>query len=325
MSRKTILVVSDIHYACEAERLRHGHELHVVKNWFARTFVRLYRDHFWLRNPTEHNHLLDQFFLVAPQADYVVANGDYSCNTAFIGVADDAACQSARECLSKLRGRFSPNFSETFGDHELGKTSLFGDAGGTRIASWHRAQTDLGLKPFWTVEIGNHVLMGVVSTLIALPVFEPETVPEERGEWQRDREKHLTAIRNAFNALKPDQRVLLFCHDPTALPFLWQEDAVRKKVSQIDSTIIGHLHSSLFLWKSRLLAGMPIISLFGKSIRRYTKALHQAREWRHFRITLCPSLHGIELLKDGGFLKITLDSERESAGKVRIERQKILR
>ena len=29
----------------------------------------------------------------------VIANGDYSCNTASVGVSDDAAFQSARECL----------------------------------------------------------------------------------------------------------------------------------------------------------------------------------------------------------------------------------
>ena len=321
----TILVVSDIHYACAAEQARQGHEFRAVKNGFLRALLRCYRDFFWLKNPTQQNHLLDQFFLRAKQADYVVANGDYSCNTAFIGVGDDAACQSAQECLGQLRQHYAPNFSAVFGDHELGKTSLVGNQGGMRFASWRRATTDLQLQPFWKIEIGDWVLMGAVSSLIALPVFESETLPEEREEWRALREKHLTEIRNAFASLKPNQRVLFFCHDPTALPFLWEEEAVRSRLSQLEHTIIGHLHSPLFLWKSRLLAGMPVIRGLGVSIRRYTQALHRARHWKEFKVTLCPSLGGIELLKDGGFLKIIIDPEDAQTGAAKIRREKIVR
>ncbi|MDB6025183.1 MAG: hypothetical protein JWM68_1406 [Verrucomicrobiales bacterium] len=325
MSRKTILVVSDIHYACEAEQARHGQEFRGVKNAFTRALLHAYRDYFWLKNPTRQNHLLDQFFLHATGADYVVANGDFSCNTGFIGVGDDAACQSAQECLGKLRRQFAPNFSGVFGDHELGKTSMAGNLGGMRLTSWHRAIIDLKLQPFWSVEFGDWLLIGVVSSLIALPVFEAETLPEEREEWRRHREEHLGVIRKAFTELKPNQRVLLFCHDPTALPFLWEEEAVRSKLPQVEHTIIGHLHSPLFLWKSRLLAGMPVIRGLGVTVHRYSQALHRARHWREFRVTLCPSLHGIELLKDGGFLKITLDANTHQTGGAHIERQKILR
>jgi len=60
-------------------------------------------------------------------------------------------------------------------------------------------------------------------------------------------------IRAAFAALQPQQRVLFFCHDPTALPFLWREDIVRGKLAHVEQTIIGHLHSNLFLRKSKLL------------------------------------------------------------------------
>ncbi len=184
----------------------------------------------------QKNHLLDQFLKHGMRAEFVIANGDYSCDSAFVGMSDDAAFQSAQECLGKLRDKFAPNFRAVFGDHELGKLSLFGGRGGMRVASFHRAQNELGLEPFWQMELGNYVLIGVVSSLIALPIFEPDTLPEERAEWMRLREIHLGEIRNAFSNLKPEQRVILFCHDPTALPFLWEEEMVRAKLPQLEQT-----------------------------------------------------------------------------------------
>src|SRR5947207_1185251 len=83
----------------------------------------------------------------------------------------------------------------------------------------------LQLRPSWQFHVGNYVLLGVVSSLIALPVFEPDCLPEERVEWERAREEHFKEVRAAFAALKSEQRVLLFCHDPTALPFLWEDEA----------------------------------------------------------------------------------------------------
>ncbi len=316
MSQKTILVVSDIHYACEAEQARRGFETRTTANKSVQLLIRFYRDYFWLRNPTEHNHLLDQFFLLAGEPDLVVANGDFSCDSAFIGVADDAACQSARECLEKLRKRFAPRFSATFGDHELGKVSLVGNQGGLRFRSWQRAQDELQLNPFWQLEIRQYVLIGITSTLVALPVFEPETLLEEREAWRAARERHMEQIRAAFAKVQPKQKILLFCHDPTALPFLWREEIVRGKVPQVEHTIIGHLHSPVFMWKSRMLAGMPVIRGFGNTARRYSEALHEARHWREFNVKLCPSLHGIELLKDGGFLKIWLDDTAATPPKI---------
>jgi len=155
--------------------------------------------------------------------------------------------------------------------------------------------------------MGRYVLMGVVSSLIALPVYEPEVLEEEREEWRRIRQEHLEQIRQAFLKLASEQKVLLFCHDPTAVPFLWREEVIRSRVSQIEQTWIGHLHSELFLWKSRCLAGMPPIRFLGNSIRRMSTALNEARHWRDFKVRLCPSLSGIQCLKDGGFIQMELD------------------
>ena len=307
--RRTILFLSDIHYACDTEKLRRGHEARVIPNSLLRRVVKAYRHYVWLRDPFAHNHLLDDFLARADSPDLVVTNGDYSCDTGFIGVCDDAAFESARQCLTKLRDRFGPRLQCVIGDHELGKLSLFGGKGGLRLASWRRATTDLALQPFWKIELGDYLLMGVTSSLLAFPVYEPEALAGERPDWEALRGVHLAEIRRAFEALKPDQRVLLFCHDPTALPFLWHDATVRRKLPQLEHTIIGHLHSNLFFRKSRLLAGMPTIHFLGNSIRRMSQALNEARCWGDFKVRLCPSMAGIELLKDGGYCEMRMNED----------------
>ncbi len=310
-----LAILSDIHYAGPAEAARgDDYEWRGITNPLLRLALRAYRRFVWLPNPTGQNHLLDEF-LEPREADYVIANGDYSCNTSFLGVSDDASCQSARECLEKLRRKFAPNFQATFGDHELGKLSLNHELGGMRLASLTRARQELGLEPFWRVELGRYVLLGVASPLVALPVYEPDTLPVELPEWRRLREEHLADIRRAFSALQTGQRVLLFCHDPTALPFLWREDAVRDKLPQVEQTIIGHLHSNLVFWKSRRLAGMPVIRRLGPTVQRMSTALSEARHWRPFKVRLCPSLAGIQLLKDGGYYTVELDGAAKRPAK----------
>lgn len=305
----TVLIVSDIHYASADEQARPDYELRYVPGRLARCLIKNYRKFIWLYRPLHQNHLLDQFLDNAPKADLVVANGDYSVDTAFVGLSDDAALGSAQECLQKLRRRFATTFHATTGDHELGKFSMVGSRGGLRLESWRRAVGELKLKPFWRIEAGRYELFGVVSTLLALPAYEAETMAEERAEWHRLREAHLQEIRAAFDVLPAGQKVILFCHDPTALPFLWEEESVRRRSNQIERTVIGHLHSPFIFGLSRLLAGMPPIHRMGNTIRRLSVALGRARAWRQFRPVLCPSLAGIELLKDGGYLTMEIDLE----------------
>ncbi len=309
----TLAILSDIHYACDAEQARgDDYEYRGVRNPFIRAAFQLYRHLIWMRHPLRHNAQLDRFLAEVGDVDYVVANGDYTCGTCGTGISDDAAMQSARECLGKLRNKFGDRLLLTFGDHELGKLSVFGDHGGIRLESWRRGTEELDLAPFWRLELGCYVLLGVASSLIALPVFFPDMLPEERPGWEQLREAHLNEIRTAFTTLQPHQRVLLFCHDPTALPFLGREEAVHARLPQIEQTIIGHLHSNLYLWKSRLLAGMPVIKCLGPTVRRMSTALKEARHWQPFRVRLCPSLAGIELLKDGGYFTMELDDTASS-------------
>ncbi len=304
----TVAIVSDIHYACAAEQARAGYEFQGIRNRVLRGLLRFYRHFFWMREPLKQGRLLEPF-LAEVEADYLVANGDFSCDSGFIGACDPAAGESVRECLGRLRQKFGANFRATFGDHELGKISFFGGQGGMRLASWKFSTEVLGMEPFWQMDIGRYVLMGITSSVVALPVFEPDTIPEERPEWERLRRAHMAEICRAFSALSAERKVLLFCHDPTALPFLWEEEAVRSRIGQVERTIIGHLHSKLILWPSRLLAGMPVIRFLGHTARRMSTALNDARNWRPFHVRLCPSLAGIELLKDGGYLTAELDPE----------------
>jgi len=318
MSRfRTIVVVSDIHYASPAEQTRRGYESRPIHNPILRLLAKAYRHFIWLRDPFAHNALLDRFLDQAAGADWLIANGDYSCDTAFVGVSDDAALASAAMCLSKLRGRFPDRCAAVFGDHELGKMSLFGRCGGPRLASWRRARTELALEPFWRLELGRYVLLGVVSSLVALPVYEPEALPDELPEWRSLRAAHLEDICAAFATLQQGQKLLLFCHDPTALPFLYQQEAVRARLAQIEHTIIGHLHTGLIFWKSGLLAGMPAIGFLGNSVRRMSTALRQAKLWQPFRVRLCPSLAGSELLKDGGYCSLRVDTEGGQTAQLR--------
>lgn len=315
--RLAVLIASDIHYACAAEQRRRGYEYTAVDNALQRLALRLYRRFIWLRDPVAHNGQLERLLAHPEPVDFAVANGDYSCDSAFVGVSDDAAFESARLCLAKLRARFAPKFQAVLGDHELGKQSLGGGQGGLRLASWHRAVNDLGLEPFWQTELGRYTLIGVASALVALPVYEPECLAEERASWRGLRAAHLADIRAAFTALRSDRRVILFCHDPTALPFLWREEAVRARLNQIERTVVGHLHSPLYWRASRVLCGMPVIPFLGASIRRMSAALREARHWRPFKVLLCPSLAGIELLKDGGYFVVRLDPAARTRSEVR--------
>ena len=310
----TLAIASDIHYAGAAEQARGEYCLCAIGNPMQRLAIRLYRHYIWMRDSFAHNHLLDAFVARTAGADMAIANGDYSCDSAFVGISDDAAFASASECIGKLRMGFGTNLRATLGDHELGKMPLGARTGGLRVKGLARAEHELGIEPFWQVSLGNYVLMGVVSTLLAMPAYEREALAEERAEWNESRRNHLEAIRRAFADLRPYQRVILFCHDPMALPFLWREPQVRAKLDQIEHTIIGHLHSKLILRKSRVLAGMPAIPFLGHTAQRLTYALREARLWKPFNVLLCPSLAGIELLKDGGYYTAELDLSAHQPG-----------
>lgn len=303
---QTLLILSDIHYASEAEKALGSHHDQQIGNPAARLLAKAF-DLLWQRDLFAHNHWLDRFLAQAGDPDWVVAVGDYEAGASLHGISDDAGLASARQCLGLLRARFGERFLPVTGDHELGKVSLFGGAGGMRLASWERLRSELAVEPFWMRDEGAYRLLAVTSSLVALPALEGDTLRAELPAWRRLREEHLEAIRHGFDTLGPGQKVLLFCHDPTALPFLWREPAVRRRLGQVVQTVIGHLHTPLVWWKSRILAGMPTIGFLGHGVRRVSSALHEARLWKPFRVRLCPALAGIELWRNSGFYKVGLD------------------
>jgi hypothetical protein len=317
-------VLSDIHYAGANEKARgNDYEYRDLPNPLVRHLIRFHRRHLWLRHPLDHNHLLDAFIAANRELDLVVANGDFSCDSAYVGLSDNASFESAQECLAKLRGAFGPKLKTVLGDHELGKFSLVGQRGGFRLESYRRATEELQLERFWSFRAGDYRLIGVCSSLLALPANLTELLPEEAPAWDALRKEHLAEIRNGFEDLQRRERVLLFCHDPTALPFLLEEPAVRERVRQVEQTIIGHLHSPLILKMSRILSGMPEIRFLGHTAGRLSSALRKARAWKPFRVLLCPSLAGIELLKDGGYFTATLESD--APGRTRFKRHHLPR
>ncbi len=315
-----IFVLSDVHYAGAAEKARVDYCYRSITSPRVRFLVRLYRHFFWQRDPFAHNYLLDKFIHAAKSADLVIANGDYACDSAFIGVADDATLQSAAECLAKLRAQFGHRLHAVIGDHELGKKPLGADAGGMRLESFRRSRDALALKPFWTITLDKYVLIGITATLLALPVLHGELLEDEADQWHMLLARHIEEIRRAFADLAPSQRAILFCHDPSALPYVAQIPEVGARLAQIERTIIGHLHSSLVLFKSRFLCGMPVINFLGHTPQRISRALRQARQWRSFNVLLCPSLPGIQLLKDGGYLTIDLDPSAKNPARIRQHR-----
>lgn len=311
-----VAILSDIHYAGPAERaLGDDYEHRVIENPLLRFSLRQYRRFIWLRYPLQQNPQLDRFLTEVPPVDLAVANGDYSCNTAAIGLGDPAAFESASECVGKLRAKFGARLRLTIGDHELGKLRLLGSRGGLRLSSWQRSVGELGIAPHWKVEFGRYDLISCTSTLLALPLFPADQLAEEQPDWQQLRIEHFAVLREAFAQLHPEQRVILFCHDPSALPFLWRDEVIRSKAHQIERTIVGHLHSNLYLRMTRILSGMPELRFLGHSMRRMSAAVREARLWRPFRVLLCPSLAGIELLNDGGYFTLDLADSAEHSAK----------
>jgi hypothetical protein len=302
-----VAILSDIHYAGPQERAAgDDYELQAIPSSQLRFVLRQYRNHIWLRAPLQQYGQLERFLAEVPEVDYAIANGDYSCDVAAIGLANDAALESTQECLGKLRAKFGPRLRLVCGDHELGKLRLFGSRGGMRLNSWNRWVSETGGQAFWKLELGNSVLFNCTSSLIALTAYAADVAAEESSHWAELASQHFAEVRAAFAALRPEQRVIFFCHDPTALPFLASDPVIQSKLNQVERTVIGHLHSNLYLRLSKLLSGMPTLNGLGHSARKMSRALGQARAWRPFRVLLCPSLAGIELLKDGGFYTVEL-------------------
>lgn len=305
------LVISDIHYASDAEKTLGENELQGIYNPFFRMVAFFFRYFFWLRHPHAHNDKLLKFLEKAPQAEMVVGCGDYSNDAGNTGASFPAAFQSTQEVFRLIQERFGHTFISVAGDHEIGKIGLFGKKGGPRLASWEIIQKELNIKPFWHRQFGIWHFFGLNSFIISLPNIEKELLETQKETWEKLRKDYLKEFKAHLNILPASAKVILFSHDPTALSYLCEIPEIidlleRKKIA---ITFVGHLHTPLVLKASYLLAGMPKINFLGHSIARMTESLSNARHWKDFNLILCPSMTGCQLAKDGGWIEVDLQDD----------------
>ncbi len=254
--------------------------------------------------------------------DWVIANGDYGGDHGGVGVSDDATFESAHGVIRAIRRRFRDRCRFVFGDHDLGKYSTLLRGGGIRLSSLERGEKRLGIPSFWHEVDEDFHLIGVNSSLFTLDQFLPEALVHEIPEWERRRTRHHEEVSQAFSSLPARARVLLFCHDPSALHTLSHLPAVRERLGQVERTIIGHLHSPGLLQLARLLPRKP-----GAWRPRYPVAriiahgLEGVQSWAQFRPVVCPSTFGTGHHIRGGLLFI----EKGSDGRLRVRRRRVRR
>ena len=304
-----ILIVSDIHYASSQEKLENENNLKIIQNPFFKIIAIIFRNFFWMKDPFAHNGKLLHFLAAAPDADMVIACGDYSCGTGHIGVMHPSAKASVLTCLNLFKERFGCRFLPICGDHEIGKKGLFSDKGGFRLTSWDICQEELKIRHLWHRQIGIYHLIGISSPPIILSNALKEILAEEKEQWQQLRKKYMKEIETHMCMVPSNEKIIFFCHDPTALPYLKESPIINHLLERkrITLTIVGHMHTDIILKVSRILSGMPAIHFLGNSISRMSSALHQAKVWKEFNMVLCPSLAGCQWAKDGGWLELNLE------------------
>ena len=307
-----IVILSDIHYASKKEQNEGENEIHKMRNPVLKLIAFIFRHFFWMRHPYAHNNKLFQFLTVAPDADLVVACGDFSCDSANIGASYPPVKESITDAIYFIQERFKDNFLPIHGDHDIGKMSLFGGNGGLRLESWQFLQEKLNFRPVWHRQIGSWRLIGICSTLLMLPILKKEILSGELSRWEKLRTNYLRELNTHLLMTTSEDKIILFCHDPTALPYLAELPSIQHLLNRkrIVLTIIGHLHTEIILKISYLLAGMPHIKFLGNSVSKMSFALRQAKIWKQFNVLLCPSLSGCQWLKDGGWLELDLSEDK---------------
>lgn len=305
---KKFLLFGDVHYAGPAETRRGLTETEMATSWAQKTLVHFYRNFLWLADPIGHAHQFPQLLdsMNQMRADEAVCLGDLSMDTAFVGLSDPASMESAAELVKLVRHKLDAPTTWLMGDHEIGKTSMIGKQGGPRIASFNRWTQELEFPAWWERSIHHWRLIGVCSTLAAFPVYETEFPQSELSAWKELYQSQLSWLQQCFDSIEPRERIILFCHDPSALGFLHALPEIQKKLSQIAVTWVGHMHTPLVEKAASIFSGVPPITQFGTSIRRFSTALQKAAAWKDFRMRLCPSPSGSELLRDGGYFEMVL-------------------
>ena len=253
--------------------------------------------------------------------EWIIANGDYGGDTGGVGLSDQHTFESAAGVVDLLRKRFAERIRFVFGDHELGKYSTVLRDGGIRLSSLELGEKKLGIPSFWH-EIDDEIhLIGINSSLFTLDLFLPEALAEEIPEWQRRRAEHVAQVSHAFDGLPKDARVLLFCHDPSALAALSQVPVIVDRLNHVEMTVIGHLHSPSLLKLAKLVPSVRPKKWRPKYpvARIVAHGLEGVRSWKMFNPVVCPSTFGAGHHVHGGVLFI----ERNPSGKLVAYRRRV--
>jgi len=313
-----IAVLSDLHVLSpqESERSRRiAQDLGVDRSLAHRTWERgahRVRRRLWnQRDEDREIRFLRALDDMAPfHPDWIVANGDYSGDTNGVGLSDAHTFESVSRVIDLLRRSFPDRCLFVMGDHELGKYSTVLKRGGIRLASLLRGENPLGLQSFWHLAEDPIHLIGVNSTLLTLPLFLPEALEAEIPLWQERRDQHLEDIRRTFSEIPPDGRILLFCHDPSALGVLAEVQEVRGRLGQIERTLLGHLHFPFLLHFARGLGRLPNWTPRYPIARIITHGAKNSKTWDLFHPVVCPSTFGLGRLVSGGWLLLDVSPDR---------------
>ena len=321
-----IAVVSDLHVAGPGEHAETresvrllGHGEGSVRRRFRRGLNR-FRDRFWHWQPESRAacfvQALQHIYNYNP--DYLVANGDYAGDHSGMGLSDDHTYESVNHVVSLIREIFPERSRFNFGDHDIGKYNTVRRQGGIRLRSLERG-LELGLESFWEIAHDNVLLIGVNSSLLTLELYLPEALPEEVDDWASRREAHVQQIVERFRGIEDGHRVILFSHDPSAMGLLSSLPEVRKRLSQIECTVVGHLHTPMLMGLTRMMRHVPVLKTNYPIARIVTHGARGAQDWKRFNPVVCPSTYGVGNHISGGILLI----EARSRGPLAVTRQRI--
>lgn len=263
------------------------------------------RNRFWHWDPKSRmacfHHALEMVADYHP--DWLVLNGDYGGDHEGVGLSDEHTFASAAMVIGMVRETFPHRTRFVFGDHDIGKYNTIRRRGGIRLLSLRRGEDDLGIESFWHIEHDSHHLIGVNSSLLTLGLFLPEALEDEVQDWRRLRDEHLARVTEVFEGLPAPARIILFCHDPSALAVLGAVPEVRRRQSQILRTVVGHLHTPGLLALNRVVGRLPAPPANAYPIARIvSEGARGARAWKAFHPVVCPSTYGVGNHIAGGVL-----------------------
>lgn len=322
-----LAVISDIHVLGPGE---HERDREVVaglgagRGWLRtgwRHLLHRARRRFWNWHPESRQ---DCFFkaledIQAYHPDWVIANGDYGGDAGGVGLSDEATYESAAGVITLIREIFPERCHFIFGDHDIGKYSTAMQQGGIRLASLDLGEQRLGIRSFWHERVDDMDVIGVNSSLITLDHFLPEALTDEIPEWKRRKAEHERVVTEAFASLSADARVILCCHDPSALGVLVQNPVIEQRLPQLELTVLGHLHEPRLLYLAQNMPLLPNWKPKYPVARIISEGIRSAHVWARFNPIVCPSPFGTGHHLSGGVLFI----EKDSTGRITARRHRI--